>query len=99
MSIVHLLAYDYPLPEVDMRIFKEKFISKTTVGLIQGFSVQNCYYSKDINIEIANSITKQYCYDLGLTEEDFDIENLWKIIIKSPYLKKFQKMNFKEMDI
>lgn len=84
MSVIHLLAYDFPLPEVDMRQFKEGFVSKTTIGFLQGFSVINCYCSKD-NVEVFNLITKKYCHDVGLTEEDSCIENFKNYLFK--YMK------------
>ncbi|SCG82138.1 hypothetical protein DW1_0527 [Proteiniborus sp. DW1] len=86
MSIVHLLAYDFSLPEIDMRVFKEKIAGKSTIGFVQGFSVSNCYWSKD-DIEVSNFITGQYLYDVDLTEEDSCIENF------KNYLFRYMKPN------
>jgi len=75
-----------PLPETDMRVFREKIIGKTSIGFVQGFSVSNCYWSKD-DVEIANFITRQYLYEVELTEEDSCIENF------KNYLSRHMKSN------
>ena len=47
MSVIYLLVSDYPLPEVDMRMFKETIVGKTLIGFEQGFAVEHrsfpCY--------------------------------------------------------
>ena len=69
-----------------MRVFREKIIGKTSIGFVQGFSVSNCYWSKD-DVEIANFITRQYLYEVELTEEDSCIENF------KNYLSRHMKSN------
>lgn len=84
LSIAHLLAYEFPLPEIDMRVFKDKTVGKTTIGFVQGFSVSNCYWSKN-DIELSNFITRQYFYEVELTEEDSCIENFKNYLLR--YMK------------
>jgi len=89
LSIVHLLAYDLPLPETDMRVFREKIIGKTSIGFVQGFSVSNCYWLQD---NFSKSIKVPYnsvrIYNLRKTE----LYLLWlhfnRIIIEQNVLRK-----------
>ncbi len=63
---------------------KEVFVSKNTIEFVQGFSVINCYHSKDY-MEISNLITRKYCHDVELEEEDSSIENFKNYLFK--YMK------------
>lgn len=59
MSVICLLASDYPVPRADRRILKETMVYKTPIRFGQEFAVEHCYYTKDENAEISNAITRK----------------------------------------
>lgn len=81
--MILLLASEYPMPKVNLKIFEENDMHNSSVGFQQGFAVEHCYYQKAETIEIAELISKQYIYAVQLTADIFCVEELKNYLSKN----------------